>query len=144
MPLLADALEEAGCTDDKLLKQCRAPNLVRIQAERLVNLVSSAETAAAVRWLEQFVRDINYRHYKDEHDRVGTQSDSEPHTYERIIDAGLYGIIEGGMHFSSDAGADYFRESGDNRREFFRNWSLVTGVPAPEELQARISFSCSC
>jgi hypothetical protein len=144
MPILADALQDAGCTDDKLLRQCQNPDLKSVRAERLVNLIYSDETAAAVRWLEQFVRDINYRNYKDENDEVGTESDDHPHTYESIIETGHQGVNEGVMYFSSDAGAGFFRSGKENRREFFRNWSLVTGVAVPEETQNGISFSCAC
>ena len=144
LPILADALQEAGCTDSELLAQCRDPNLKSIQADRLVSLVYSDETAAAVRWMEEFVRNINYRDYKDAEDRVGTKSDTNPHTYERIMMTGYNGLTRGGMSFSSDAGADYFRESDANRREFFRNWSLITGLNVPEDVLTRLSFSCSC
>ncbi len=74
MPILADALQDAGCADEPLLAQCRNPKLEQVQAERLVNLIYSEETAAAVRWLEQFVRGINYHDYKDENDEVGTRA----------------------------------------------------------------------
>jgi hypothetical protein len=131
MPILADALEDAGCVDEELLTLCKKPDLKPVQAERVVNLVYSEETAAAVRWLEQFVRDINYRDYKDEDDEVGTESDTDPHSYEEIIETGRQGLDEGAMHFGSDDGADFFRRSAENRREFFRNWSLVTGEEAP-------------
>jgi|GEM_PF-5240888 len=144
MPILADALQDAGCTDQSLLAQCQDAKLESVQVERLVNLVYSDETAAAVRWLEQFVRDINYRDYKDEDDEVGTPSDTDPHSYAGIIDMGHRGVDDGNMYFGSDAGADFFRESDDNRREFFHNWSLVTGVAVPEAIQARIGFSCAC
>lgn len=144
LPILADALQDAGCADLDLLAQCRDPNVSRIQAERLVNLVYSDETAAAVRWLEQFVRDINYRDYKDADDRVGTPSDSNPHTYERIIGAAENSLTSGGMGFASDAGADFFRKSKENRREFFSHWSIVTGVMVSEDVRERMRFSCSC
>ena len=144
MPILSDALQDAGCTDDKLLRQCQDPDLKPVRAERLVNLIYSDETAAAVRWLEQFVRDINYRNYKDENDEVGTESDDDPHNYEYVIQAGHDGVKQGAMHFSSDAGAAYFRSGKENRREFFRNWSLVTGVAVPKETQDGISCSCAC
>jgi hypothetical protein len=144
MPILADALQDAGCADDKLLAQCQNPELKPVTAERLVNLIYSEETAAAVRWLEQFVRDINYRDYKDEDDTVGTPSDTDPHDYEDAILTGFQGVEEGHMFFGTDAGADFFRESGDNVREFFRNWSLATGVAVPEEAQEKITFSCAC
>ncbi|MFO0822609.1 MAG: hypothetical protein U0792_05720 [Gemmataceae bacterium] len=48
------------------------------------------------------------------------------------------------MNFGSDAGADFFRSGKENMREFFRNWSLVTGKPAPIEVQDRIGVSCAC
>lgn len=144
LPILADALEDAGCTDGELLARCRGSGLEPVQAERVVNLVYSDETAAAVRWLEQFVRNINYRDYKDEHDEVGTESDTDPHTYEYAIQVGYNGVDEGNMFFATDEGADFFRDSDDNRREFFRNWSLVTGVPVPEEIRERITVRCAC
>jgi hypothetical protein len=144
LPILADALEDAGCVDQELLTLCKKPDLKPVQAERVVNLVYSEETATAVRWLEQFVRDINYRDYKDEDDEVGTESDTDPHTYEDVIATGFMGVEEGEMHFGSDDGAYFFRSSAENRREFFRNWSLVTGVPVPEEDQDDIQFSCAC
>jgi hypothetical protein len=144
LPILADALEEAGCTDAELLAACRGPELPPVQAERVVNLVYSEETAAAVRWLEQFVRDINYRDYKSDDDEVGTPSDDDPHTYEYVIQAGRQGVEEGDMYFATDAGADFFRDGEDNRRAFFRNWSLVTGVAVPDETRERISFICGC
>jgi hypothetical protein len=144
LPILADALQDAGCADDGVLAACRNPGLKPVLGERLVNLVYSDETAAAVRWLEQFVRDINYDDYTDESDAVGTPSDTAPHSYEYFIGAGHQGVAEGSMHFGSDAGADFFHESEDNRRAFFRNWSLVTGVAVPEETQEKITFSCAC
>ena len=144
MPILADALQDGVCMDEELLTACQAPDLKPVLAERLVNLIYSDETAAAVRWLEQFVRDINYHDYKDEDDEVGTESDTNPHTYEDIIQEGRRGAEEGDMYFGTDAGAAYFRESEDNRREFFRNWSLVTGVAVSEEVQEDINYSCAC
>ena len=143
LPILADALQDAGCGDGELRKRCQDPDLEPVRAERLVNLIYSDETAAAVRWLEQFVRDINYGEYDDDGNEVGP-SDTDPHTYEYVIRAGHQGVEEGGMYFGSDAGADFFRESDANRREFFRNWSLVTGVAVPDDVRERVSVSCAC
>jgi len=146
LPILADALEDAGCYDSELLAICRDPDLKPISAERAVNLVYSEETAAAVRWLEQFVRGINYHeNYDDETgEPIGEGSDTDPHDYEYVVQMGKQGLEEGEMFFGSDAGADFFRDSADNRREFFRNWSLVTGVAVSEEAQEGITFSCAC
>jgi hypothetical protein len=132
LPILADALEEAGCGDSELLALCRNPDLKPASAERAVNLVYSDETAAAVRWLERFARDIGYG------------GDPPMYTYEDIVRAGHEAVREGDYCWGTDAGADFFRENDDNRREFFRNWSLVTGVAVAEEAQEGIYFRCAC
>jgi hypothetical protein len=130
LSILADALEEAGCDDSELLALCRDPALKPVSAERTVNLVYSDETAAAVQWLERFAQEIGY--------------ESGHYTYEYIVQAGHEAIRDGHYCWGTDAGADFFRKSDDNRREFFRNWSLVTGVVIPEEAQEGITFSCAC
>ena len=135
MPILADALQEAGCADDALLAQCQDPKLKRVEAERLANLLYSEETATAVRWLEQFGRDISY----------DVEDDEPPmYEYESVIDVGYDGATNGHMGFGTDAGADFFREGEENTREFFDNWSLVTGVAVPEEIRANLSVRCAC
>ena len=68
------------------------------------------------------MRDINYREYLDDH-TLGPRSDTNPHNYEFIIEVGHGGVSNGSMGFRSDHGEDFFRDSADNRREFFRNWS---------------------
>jgi len=132
LPVLSDALQDAGFTDAEVVARCQDPDLEPVLAERIVNLVYSDETAAAVRWLEQFARDI------------GCEDDEPPmYDYERVIDLGHQGASSGDMFFGTLAGPHFFWES-DNRREFFRNWSLVTGVAVPEEDQERMRFRCAC
>jgi hypothetical protein len=131
LPILGDALEDAGCDDGDLLALCRSPDLKPLSAERAVNLVYSDEAAAAVHWLERFGRDIGYG------------DDPPMYTYEDIVQAGHQAVSEGGYCWESDAGGEFFWES-DNRREFFRNWSLVTGVAVPDEVQDSIGFRCAC
>jgi hypothetical protein len=133
MPILADALQDAGCTDNELLGLCLATDLKPILAERAVNLIYSEETAAAVRWLEQFAKDIGY-------------DDEDPPTYdyERMVELGYEGVTDGVMHFCTTTGADFFCMNEENQREFFQNWSLVTGVTVPDETLANMSFSCAC
>src|SRR5262245_51340763 len=108
-PILADALQEADYPDEDVLKQLRGP-LEQWQAERLVALVYSEESAAAVRWLEQFVRDINYDEYDDYKydEETGEetyanrrQSDTDPHTYAYVIEQGREGKESGEMYFGS-------------------------------------------
>ena len=146
LPILADALQDADCDDTSLLTDLRSP-LPLWQQERQVALIMSAETAAAVRWLEQFVRDINYDD-NDEYDVITDEpinfrpSDTDPHTYEYIIEQGDVGDGDR-MYFGTDAGADYFRASEDNVREFFHNWSLATGRQTPDDVTS-VRFSCAC
>jgi hypothetical protein len=131
MPILADALEEAGYDDSEILAQCRSADLKPVAAERIVNLVYSDETAAAVRWLEWFAQEIGY------------EIDPPFYGYEDIVRAGHEAVRDGNYCWGTDAGAEFFWES-DNRQEFFRNWSLVTGVSVPEETQDSIRFRCAC
>jgi hypothetical protein len=133
LPILSDALLDGGCTDSELVAQCRDPELKSILAERIVNLVYSEETAAAVRWLEQFARDIGYE-----------GQEPPTYSYEQVIDIGHQGVSDGHMYFWSDDGANFFRDGEDNQREFFRNWSLVTGIAVPDAAQQSIIVSCAC
>jgi hypothetical protein len=145
LPILADALQDAGCGDDELLRQLRGCSLERWQSERLVAVIYSAESATAVKWLEEFTRSINYYDkYDDETgEPVGAKSDTDPHTYAGVIEQGREGKEGGEMFFGSDAGADYFRESDENVREFFKNWSLATGEAMPDDL-SDLSVHCAC
>src|SRR5262249_16348612 len=142
LPILADALQDADYPDGGVLKQLREP-LEEWQAQRLVALLYSEESAAAIRWLEQFVRDINYGAYAQEKNEYIRKYDDDPHTYAGIIEQGYNGKEGGDMYFGSDAGADYFRAGEDNVREFYRNWALATGEAMPEDL-GDIGFSCAC
>jgi hypothetical protein len=132
LPILGAALEDAGCHDRELLTLCRNPDLKPVAAERAVNLVYAEETAAAVRWLEWFAQEIGY------------EGAPPMYTYEDIIQAGHEAVSAGDYCWGTDAAAGFFRTSDDNRREFFRNWSLVTGVAVSEEIQEGITFSCAC
>jgi hypothetical protein len=133
LPILADALEDAGYCDAKVLGQLRGPKPENSESQRLVALLCSDETAMAVRWLERFVVWINY-------------PDEPRMDYEYVIQQGYSGIKEdGGMFFSSDDGADFFREGAANVQEFYHNWSLATGEPLPgEERQREMYFRCAC
>jgi hypothetical protein len=132
LPILADALEEAGCDDRQLLDLCRSAAVEPVASERSVNLIYSDETAAAVRWLERFAHQVGY------------ESDPPMYTYADIVRVGHAAVREGAYCWGTDEGADFFRDSDENRREFFRNWSLVTGVAVSEDAQQGIIFSCAC
>jgi hypothetical protein len=61
LPILADALQDAGCEEDEVLGPLRS-ELKLTAAQRLVCLVHGGEPAAAVQWLEdiatKFLRDF--------------------------------------------------------------------------------------
>lgn len=151
LPILADALEEAGCDNEKMLGELRG-QLDTMEAQRQVALVYSEESAEAVRWMEGFVRDINYRDYSgiskedmhaENYDYNSLpKSSTDPHTYAYIMEQGESGANGDRMFFGSDAGADYFREGEGNQYVFFQNWSLITGMQAPHWKDA--SYSCAC
>ncbi len=149
LPILADALQEAGCPEKaELLATLRGTVPPKVESQRLVALVYTEETAAAVEWMVQFVRSINYSDsdgYDEEKDEYinPRPSDTEPHTFADVIGQGYEGKEGGKMYFGSDAGAAYFRDSEENVREFYRNWALVTGERPPDDLNA-IGFSCAC
>jgi hypothetical protein len=163
LPILADALQDADFPDDRVLSLLRTNDLPLTQKQRLVAFIYSYESAKAVRWMEQWVRDINYSEYKTDADgneiedengepiKVGA-SDTDPHTFDYVGEM-AQGALKGNstgwyrgyfMCFGSDDGADYFRAGEDNVREFFRNWSLVTGIDAPVEEQDKVTYSCAC
>lgn len=161
-PILADALEEGNCDDVRLLEALRG-RLEHLTAGRLVAAVYSAESADAVKWLEQFVRDINYDDNDGYDEEKGAYvnerpSDTNPHDYDYVVKQGYSAVggvrpdwigqydaygWGGGMHFGSDAGADHFRASDDNKFEFFRYWSLATGLPGPADPTA-VYAGCAC
>lgn len=65
--MLADALADAGCTDETMLTQLRRPDdLDAIAAQRLVALAYSNETAVAVEWLERFAAGLQPDGYNGE------------------------------------------------------------------------------
>jgi hypothetical protein len=127
LPILADALQDAGCDDAELLGACQTPNLATLSAERIVNLVYSGETAGAVRWLEQFAY---YFSCEGLQPTLG---------YESIVQAVHEAIRAGSYSWDPPIRID-FLEISEYRREFFRNWSIVTGVDVPETVQDSISF----
>jgi uncharacterized protein (TIGR02996 family) len=122
----ADWLEEHG-EDDEAERQRKYP--------------------AAKRWLQEFRKRINYEggEWDDESGEWKGNGDYEhPHSYEAVIQAGYQAVSKEGYCFASDEGADFFRGDQADREDFFRNWSIVTGVAVPEEVVEDPNFHCSC
>jgi uncharacterized protein (TIGR02996 family) len=97
---------------------------------------------AAKAWLLEFTKSINYHGYAEDDEYKNPLG--SPHTYADVIQAGHDAVSGEGYCFGSDDGADYFRGERAAREEFFRNWSIVTGVPVPEEVVDNPPFRCAC
>lgn len=136
MGLLADALEEADCKDEDLLGEVRGEKDPVLQ-ERLVNIIWSEESEAAVDWLENLGHQIGRSRYEDE--------PSPKADYKEMVEAGGRAITASYHCWGTDAGSEFFNGNEENRAAFFRNWALVTGVREPgEEKQKSITFRCAC
>lgn len=135
LPIVADALQEAGCTDESLLAHCQEPNPGRVDGERITNLLFSADTAASVAWLEDFgwYLEFDYR-YDEENPRE---------SYAKAIRIGHDAVASGAMSYNL-SGSNVFGGDGDKLREYFAHWSRVTGVTVPPELPETVSVGCSC
>jgi len=171
LPVLADALEEAGCDDAALVAACRDPSPSPVFAERAVNLAYSEETAEAVRWLEDFAGRLGQTCENWGEGWEETRSAMEayrlahgtlegfdwqahraverwtPITYADVIQAG-HGFVDHGDYFvqiGSEEARDLLYDD-EVRRTFWRHWCLVTGrnVSLEEDDIGSAPFSCSC
>src|SRR5262249_26587664 len=66
-PHLHDALLDADCKDEEILRLCLEP-LSPIQAQRLVCLVLGGELAESVRWLEYFCDQFRNSDFPDDYE----------------------------------------------------------------------------
>lgn len=98
---------------------------------------------AAKEWMIEFTRRINNWEYDEEtYTRIGTTGKlNDPHTYQDMIEAG--NIMRSGDQycFGTDEGPEVFREE---KEEFFKNWSIITGIHVEEEEIENVSFRCAC
>lgn len=146
LPILADALEEAGCDDNSFLEGLRSSQ-EPVVAQRLVCIIYSEETAKAVRWLEQWVRDTNYHSYsvdEDDNEIPGTrrESDTDPHTYETIVQEVTNAIDTGEtLCFGTDDAVEVLYDE-HKRQEFLSKWALIVNRLPPET--ENFHFRCAC
>lgn len=145
VPILADALQDAGCDNDPLLVQLRGASDPAI-VSGLVAIVYSEETADAARWIEEFARTTLGDSYGYDDDACG-----EPHQrmdYE-ILMTHATGFIEdgktskwGGETMTQYGGQEWQDQFHDKKEEFWNRYQLVTGSAVPDK-KARL-FGCSC
>lgn len=140
LPILADALEDGGCTDAAFLTACRADPPGPVAARRLVNLAYSAETEAAVRRLERLADRLTEYLFGEDSSPEYTYT----YTYADLVEVGQEAIADGGYCFNSPSGPNHL--GGVYRQKFFRDWALVTGntYPGDDAVIDGIYFRCAC
>lgn len=93
---------------------------------------------AAKEWLVRFCRDHNPSPDAEE-------SDEWFISYETLLDLGQRGLEEeeewGFSCGNNMRMCDALRE---NRRPFWENWSIVTGIPLPPDVENNSHFWCAC
>lgn len=148
LPLLADALEDAGCDDAALITRLRS-NPGYVMAATDVCRVLGGEYAAAVSWLESFTKEADCPGYEDTVSAaIGinlyeNQKEDDIEINGRVYD--MSGYYEAGLR---DWGEQYLHFGGRDAHgeiptEFWDHVSTVIAKQLPPESRAS-SFSCSC
>ena len=130
-PILADALQDADYPDAEVLRRLRGP-LARWEAERLVALVYSDRTAAAVRGIEKYAEELG---------EGGYPANPPAMTYERLVEAARR-FVESGDDGLEGGSMDWSNKSVDGNDAFWVNYQLVTGTPVPANGYDFLSCSC--
>lgn len=138
LPVLADALMDAGCDSSELLEACHktAPGVL---AQRLTAIVLSDELAMHVRCVEEFAGI-----FKDKYPDEYTESFSI--SYEKLMQVagnqdkeGQRSWREDYIHLPFDTPDEAYR----GVKEFWEHFAAITGK---EEAEGREDsfFSCAC
>lgn len=91
---------------------------------------------AAKEWLVTFFRD------NDGGDYYG-----ELTSYEQLIELGGVAVKEAnerGFGFDCGSNESLCEALRANSAEFWKNWSIVTGIPLPADAEKKSYFGCSC
>jgi hypothetical protein len=134
-PILADALEDIGCDEPDLLSLLRSERPTW-EAERLVALVYSDETAEAVHWLEAFANELG---------EGGFPGGLPAMTYERLLQA-AHAFNAGDMEPFEDGSMNWSNASMGHDLAFWTAFQKLTGARLhfePAEYGAEF-FACTC
>lgn len=141
LPILADALQDAGCGDEELLGDLRGLHVISLlMKERLVAIVMSAEGAAAVARIEAVADQLGSpANYDDE-------SEYQSLTYPTLMGAAIEYLTA--VDTSADGWGEYLHMGtnenykGMSFKEFWQDFQLVTGKKVKDDDAS--FFSCSC
>jgi hypothetical protein len=135
-PILADALQDADLADEDILTKLRASNTKLIELWRLVALIYSDESAAAVKWMLEFAEKMRVAGEK----RGDDSYPSGIMSFDYLMAAAKKYIDDGdwisGPGYSWE---DLFEE---NMGEFWANYELVSGTDVKDHEGDFVSCSC--
>lgn len=149
-PILADALEEAGCNNEELLSRLRTTR-EDLEAQRLVAIVYSYKTHRAVERIEEMAEKLG--------PNTGYEEDYGPSStiemnYQVLMEAAtawLDGVervgYKGQKHWNSQnyitqIGSESWRDEFPRMaKEFWKCYTTITGVVTGDKGSF---FSCSC
>lgn len=125
LPILADALEDAGCPDTRVLTKMRQDKYFSEEEEghRLVCLVYSNETEEAVRWIDDFADDINQG-------------------YRGLMEA-AYEYAEDGEYIHMGNNEGYKNASSEQWDKFWQMYEIITKFKMSNN-KSHSFFTCSC
>lgn len=126
LPILSDALQDAGCDDEKLIAACQKEKC-KAYAQRIVALLLGGELAEAVKWLEEFGERWNFA-YRDMIEEA------------QVREGGLTAM---GIDLH---GADELTRKGSGENDANRYWEcveLLTGK-CLRKSEEDFYWSCSC
>ena len=134
-PILADALQDAGC-DDAALLEALWGELPFWSAERERRRIYSDETAAAVSRVETFVADLG---------EGGYPGNLPTMTYEMLIE-GARTFNAGEDYPFGDGSMNWSNESDERDHDFWTAFQKVTGTRIRFEITNRgmAFFACHC
>jgi hypothetical protein len=140
LPILADALQDAGCDNDPLLALMRGGSFGYAEGAALVASVMSEETAAAVTWLRDMSKNYDCPAF---HVLVAAATGNHHENADPKEDPPEYP-----GYYCSENDGKYLHFGGTDAHgpippEFWDHVQRATGKPIPGRLRAA-SFSCSC
>ncbi|RJQ26752.1 hypothetical protein C4577_03090 [Candidatus Parcubacteria bacterium] len=152
MPILADALEDAGCHEDSILVDLRRASGHWIEKRRIINMIYSEETANAVRWIEDFAREWNFHQFDYDYpggyyDRTtdewveNTDRGPNPKAFKEII---VDAMTPEGWLTASGRDLHGGGELGEDQDKFWENLEIFTGKKFGQGHREEFGWSCSC
>ena len=126
LPILADALDDADYPDQWVLKGLRSGVMNPIEAQRLIALLHSEESAQAVKKIDELAEQMGARLFENEGDNE--YDAPKPTTYERLMRIGNRYITADGSYaaYTTELGSREL-EYDWNPEEFWKAYCLITG-----------------